>query len=284
MILLLKALSRLPLGFLYLISDVLAWAAEVLFKYRKDVVIQNLHRSFPDRPESEINQIVHDFYRHLADLLVETLKAITISPSNLENRVFFSNPEVLETYSQQYPAVVALTLHLGNWEWMHLASCLRYGFAIHPLYLPLTSRSMDKLMFQTRNRFGGEPLPSFRALVKAMKNSSTFKAYVLLADQVPPSRANNYWIQFLNQETAFLPGIEQLPKHIDCPVIFVWPRRTRRGYYEVRLEKIAEPPYQKGGDTIMKAYVGMAEKVIYDNPHQWLWSHRRWKHPRRTVS
>ena len=284
MILLLKALSRLPLGFLYLLSNALAWTAEVLLKYRRSVVIQNLRRSFPERSESEINQIAHDFYRHLADLIVESLKAITISPATLKKRVSFSNSELFDTYSQRFPAVVALTLHLGNWEWMHLASCVRYSFAIHPLYLPLTNKSVDKLMFQTRNRFGGEPLPSFRALVKAMKTSSTFRAFVLLADQIPPPGANNYWTQFLNQETAFLPGIEQLPKLIDCPVIFVWPRRTKRGYYEVCIEQIAVPPFEQKGEAIMEAYVHMAERVINENPDQWLWSHQRWKHPKPSAS
>ncbi len=278
MILILKALSRLPLGFLYLISDVLAWAAGSLFKYRRQVVVENLRNSFPDKSEVEINQITKDFYAHLADLIVETIKAITIPSAALDKRVFISNSEILEDCVRRFPAVVVLTVHLGNWEWMNLACCTQLTFPIAPLYLRLTNKGVDRLMLTTRSRFGGEPLPSFRALVRAMRDGSKNRAYVLFADQTPPPSTNNHWTRFLNQETAFLPGIEELPRIMNCPVFFVSSRRTQRGHYDVRIEKISEPPHEEDGHAILNSYVGLAEKVISKAPHQWLWSHRRWKH------
>ena len=280
MVFLLKAVSRLPLGFLYFISDLLAWVAGTLFKYRREVVLQNLENSFPEKTSSEITQIASDFYHSLADLIVETVKAISIPRSNLGKRVTFQNPELPESYIKRNQRFIVLTLHLGNWEWMSLASGIHFNFLFHPLYLPLTNKAMDQLILQTRSRFGAEPLSSFKELIKAMKYDERFSAGAILADQTPPASATKFWSQFLHQDTAFLPGLEKLPKFLNCPVLFMWSKRTSRGHYEVRFEKIGEPPYEESSDSIMSNYIRIAERVIHVSPEQWLWSHRRWKYSR----
>jgi KDO2-lipid IV(A) lauroyltransferase len=282
---LIKLLSRLPLRVLYIIADLIAWFARAVVRYRRDTVLNNLHNSFPEKSEEEINAIAKGFYRNLADLIVETLKAVTISKEELEKRVEFTNMEILKEYLEKKQSVVMIAIHQCNWEWMLLAGCIKLPHPIDAIYLPLNDKKIDKLMFETRSRFGGHPISAHNALMEVMKRNNLVRAFGMVADQVPPKASDKHWSTFLNQDTAFLLGTEQLPKFTRNPVLFMNIRRKKRGYYEVRLEKIAEPPYARDDKfTIIETYKVMAENLIRQYPSDWLWSHRRWKYKKPVYS
>jgi KDO2-lipid IV(A) lauroyltransferase len=276
---LLRLLSRLPLSLLYVIADLIAWWAQYVSRYRYEVIKQNLTRSFPEKTEGEINKIIQGCYRNLADLVVETLKAITISEEELRRRVTFKNIDLLQERLNKQESVILIAIHQCNWEWMLLAGCLELPYRVDALYLPLRNKTMDELMLRTRSRFGGKPISAHQALMEVMKRKKEMRAFGMLADQVPPKASDKYWSQFLNQDTAFLLGTEQLPKVTRSAAIFMNIERVKRGYYEVSLEMIAEPPYARDENhPIIETYKVMAEKLIRKNPSDWLWSHRRWKY------
>lgn len=79
----LKLLSILPFPVLFAISDGLRFVLYRLIGYRVKVVRENLVRSFPEKSDSERKQIEKDFYKHLGDLFVETIKGMSISVSYL---------------------------------------------------------------------------------------------------------------------------------------------------------------------------------------------------------
>ena len=120
---LLYLLASLPTGLLYLIADVIAWILEHVVKYRKTVVYRNLRNSFPDKSEKEIGEIVHQFYRHFADVLVENIKATTISKKELIRRIEVPGVrEVFQPYWDRKQNVVIVLGHCGAWQW----ACLLY--------------------------------------------------------------------------------------------------------------------------------------------------------------
>ena len=48
-----------------------------IFRYRKKIILGNLQNAFPEAGEKEIRKIAHRFYRHLADVIFETIKLLT---------------------------------------------------------------------------------------------------------------------------------------------------------------------------------------------------------------
>ena len=113
-------ISILPLPVLYLLSDLLYPVNYYLIRYRKKVVLENLRNSFPEMEEGQLRSIARKFYRHFNDILIETLKFLTIRPEKLSRRVRFTNPEVLTDYYTQGKSVIAVT---GIW---HLVSGIWY--------------------------------------------------------------------------------------------------------------------------------------------------------------
>ena len=73
-------ITLLPMWALHLLSDLLWPFIYHVVKYRRGVVETNLRNAFPEKSPEERKRIAKRFYRHLTDLIVETLKAMHMSP------------------------------------------------------------------------------------------------------------------------------------------------------------------------------------------------------------
>ena len=62
------------MGVLYGISDFLFFIIYQATGYRKSVVRKNLTNSFPEKSNGEISKIEKAFFRHLCDVIVESIK------------------------------------------------------------------------------------------------------------------------------------------------------------------------------------------------------------------
>ena len=273
-------LSRLPWWFMYGLSDVLYVVACHIIKYRRKVILQNLRNSFPEKTEVEINRIAKGFYRNLSQIIVEILKAPSLTEAEMKRRVVINNQEVLTDYLSEGQTIVAVTSHLANWEYLLLGQQLQLlPYNVDALYQPLSNPLFDKLMRQIRGRFGAVMVPSRQVMRQVVKNRQEHKTVLLamVADQSPGKQAS-YNTLFLNQKTLFLHGPEKIAKSGNFPVVYAAIYRVKRGHYAVDLKKVAEPPYSETGNEVLEIYSKLLEADIIRNPSDWLWSHRRWKH------
>ena len=88
-------LSRLPFGVLYVLADVIFMLTYYIIGYRRKVVFDNLRKAFPEKNEAEIRHIAKGFYHNLTDIMVETLKGLTISADEVRQRIKVTNSEVI---------------------------------------------------------------------------------------------------------------------------------------------------------------------------------------------
>jgi KDO2-lipid IV(A) lauroyltransferase len=246
-------------------------------RYRRDIVWKNLVNSFPDKTRKELRQIEKDFYKNLADVSVETLKALTMSEEALLSRVKIDNSVVLQCCKEGY-AVFAMTPHFSNWEWLLVACSNQLGFPLHVAYQRLRNSLFDHLMIKIRTRFGvilHEKGEVVRDIYK-MGNKSYVMA--MAADQRPFSGEKKYWTEFMNQDAAFYTGTETLARRLDIRVVYGRMKRIRRGYYEVDFEEVSRDPRKTASHEITEKFIRIAECSIYEDPVAYLWSHDRWKH------
>jgi KDO2-lipid IV(A) lauroyltransferase len=278
---LLTLLSRLPLRVLYLISDLLFVGGFYIVRYRRDVIRRNLANSFPEKSRKERAKLEKRFFKNLCDYPVETLKLLTMPKDEIMKRVKYKNVEVIESVAVRGQAMIYLTSHQFNWEWMLAGACLNTTPQLFYVYQSQSSEFFDAFSNKIRQRFGALPIKRDKVGREAMKKKGMLHSLALLADQFPGLDTDKrYWTVFLNQDTAFFQGINQLAIMTQYPVIFFVSRKLRRGYYECELVKIAEPPYSKTDFNIIDNYVKATEKIIREQPEGWLWSHARWKKTR----
>jgi KDO2-lipid IV(A) lauroyltransferase len=275
--LLLNLISKVPFFVLYVVADGFYLLNRYVIRYRYDVVRNNLRNAFPDRTDDELNRLTEKIFRNLADLLVETIKGITISREELERRMEIKPSERVAELVRQGTPLIFLSAHHCNWEWLLLYSCIHLPHPLVVAYQPFSNEDFDEFMLKARTRFGCRAVPATDLIRQVIKLRKSMKTLALLADQTPARDERKYWTTFLNQDTAFLDGTDSLAWLTGMPVVFAHSKRIKRGHYEVRLEVIAEPPYEKNEQVIVERYARELEAMILSDPSAWLWSHRRWK-------
>ena len=270
-------LSLFPFWFLYLISDILFVVIYYIIGYRRKVVQQNLQNAFPEKTIPERKDIERKFYRYFADLIVETIKTISISPKELSKRVKAINPELVHKLLNIDKKIVAVAGHYGNWEMLALGITSITDKKFMIIYKPLSNSVFDRFFIRTRSRFRGIPVAMKMVLRKMVELKNEPFITVLLGDQTPVKHESTYFTTFLNQPTAVFLGLEKMAKSFDCLVYFCDLRRVKRGYYTYTAVSLIDDAKEAKPYEITKAHVQYLEKVIREKPEYWLWSHRRWK-------
>ncbi len=279
MLWLLKGLSYLPLPVLYGIGDMLFVLTFYLVRWRRDLAAANLARSFPEKSEKELRRILRRNYRNLGVLLAEALWGLRADAEDLRARVEIENAEAVKAYADRGQSVLLMAAHFCNWEWLILAAGLWLPMPIAAVYKRQRSEGADRFLRSARTRFGGTLIPHKIFAMEVIKRRKEVNAYALVADQTPLKADDKHWEFFLNQDTAFFVGTDKLAKILKAPVFFVAMRRVRRGYYTIRLEQIAEPPYENVTDTeLIGRYARVLECEIRQSPEDWLWLHNKWKY------
>lgn len=269
--------SLLPLWLLYIISDGLRFLVYNLIGYRRKVVMDNLKQAFPEKTEAELRVLARKYYRNLTDMMVETIKLLTMSKRSLQKR-FLCDLSVLQ---KLYDEGRSCQLHLGhnfNWEWANLFCMQGVQFPFLVVFMPISNKAVNRMFRHFREKFGTKLIPA-----NDMRNGMApwvGKQYLLalVADQNPGNPRRCYWYPFLNKKTAFYKGPEMSARRYNIPVVFADIRKIRRGYYKAQLTLAFENPEQEPEGAITEAFVRYLEKNIREQPEVWVWSHRRWKH------
>jgi Kdo2-lipid IVA lauroyltransferase/acyltransferase len=277
----LQALARLPLPLLHALAVPLGFSLQVLLRYRRHVVDDNLAAAFPQAPVTELNALRRGFYRHLATTVLEIVAAARMPPDALVRRVAVPELGLISTPLASGTPMLLLSLHQGNWEWMVHSLSARLGTPIDVVYKPLHNATLDRFMVAVRTRFGGRALPLRAAARAVLRAEAPHRPLAMLADQSPIEREGGQWERFMGRETPFFEGAEKLARRSGAIVIFGQSVRIRPGYYEVRLTRLAAPPYDDlPAGAITTAYVNACEQAIRAQPATYLWSNRRWKRTR----
>jgi len=281
---LVRLLATLPLSLLYAMSSTVWPVIYYIIRYRRKVTRQNLQRSFPEKSLKEIRHIERAVYRHMCDIMVETLKQAHISDAELERRITINNTSLVEEMAKKGHPVFVLIGHYGNWEWS--------GEIIHRLaipekktyiYEPVANETMDLIMQSLRHRFCDLLLPKKKAARAILSLKREHQSYLVgfISDQRPKRNSLHHWTTFLNQDTPYMVGAEELGQHVDAICIYLHMEQPRRGYYNITFEELQPVEGEEFPYTV--AYLRRLEEDIKTAPHLWLWTHRRWKHKRPTV-
>ncbi len=272
-------LSLLPHFVLYRVSDGLYILLYKILGYRLKVVRKNLKLSFPQKSNKERIEIERKFYKHLCDIFVEMLKALTISKKQTLKRYKFFNIELINNFSKQNRSVVLMAGHYSSWEGMlsmgHYIEGKGYG-----VYTPITNKYFDRLVIKSRERHHVYMGSRYKTAVdvELHQKDSTNYVYGLAADQSPQPKAKTYWRPFMGIEVPVFTGGERMARNYNMPVVFSEVNRVKRGYYETNITLISDNPQETKENEITDIFITSLENQIKKDPSQYFWTHNRFKH------
>jgi len=277
LIIILKTLSLLPISTLRLISISTYFINKYFFKYRFNVVIQNLKIAFPNKNITEIKIIRDNFFKYFFNTIFEIIKSTNISTRFIDQNVKINNPEILNTYLKENRSVILLSGHYNNWEWLGAKISTFYDPQFVAIYKKLNNKIFDNFIRNYRKKFGGEIVNMEDSYRYFIKNKNEQKIIGIIADQNPVINDKTKWISFFNKKVPVFFGAENLAKKLNCPVLFC-NMQFKNNIYNISFEVLTDNPSGNSVGEITTKYFKLLEKQINLQPERWLWSHRRWRH------
>ena len=272
-------ISILPFRLLYAFSDFLYLFIFKIFGYRKKVVQENLTLVFPDKSKAEINAITNKFYHHLCDMIVESIKSMTISEAEMKKRYVFTNIEEIHKLEKIDKSIALMCGHYASWEWIFIIQ--RYikhkGYAI---YKKLANKYFDGLVKRIRAKYNTKLITTkeaIPALIEA-KNKGELTINGFNADQSPRVKKAYHWNEFMGIKVPIHTGAEMLAKKLDMAVVFMKVEKVKRGFYETTFSTICINPKDYKNYEITDIFMKLVEEQIHEAPEYYLWTHKRWKH------
>jgi len=293
---LLRPLQRLPLKFHYFWGKVFAFLCRKVLHYRRNTIITNISRSFPELKYAEIDALAKDFYDHLGEIFAEAMwyGGCKGRPGRLhaQRLCVEKNISALEEAYRESPSVMILTSHAGNWEL--IGGFFEFNYENPPekqlirqddmcvVYKAQRSRFWDEFFMCNRlscetDDYGGYT-ESRNVLRYAVEHRKDHLAYIFITDQFPYMNTAKHEIpSFMNQKTYAVLGGAALASKMGMSVFYMGMERKEKGHYEMTFTEITRDASSMTPQAIMEKFYALLEEDIRKAPANYLWSHRRWK-------
>lgn len=179
--------------------------------------------------------------------------------------------------------VLFLTPHLGCFEITAQALAARFSAQHGPLtvlYRPARRADLGDVMASARNRPGLEAVPTnlagVRQMIKALRSG---RAVGLLPDQVPPEGMGQ-WAPFFGKPAYTMTLAARLALQTGARVVVIWGERLPFGQgFSLHTSGLGHDLSPELDVAVVQINQAM-ERVIGQQPGQYLWGYARYKQPR----
>ena len=109
-----------------------------------------------------------------------------MSQYELKRRVIVDNPSAIEPFYKKGMAIVMLSSHCTNWEWILARASMCYPIPIHiPIRTP-SNNLLAKFIYSARKGYGVHAYSSTQKIPPSLlRNTSETQAHVVVGDQRP---------------------------------------------------------------------------------------------------
>ncbi|MEF2576484.1 MAG: lysophospholipid acyltransferase family protein [Bacteroidales bacterium] len=292
---LMRLLALQPLKMHYFWGRCLSWFVSGPMHYRRDVVMINLARSFPEKKYSELRKIADDFYKHFGDLFAETF---WFAGSHDTKRLRDSHicemehADVLNRLYNDCPGVIVLTSHLGNWELT--GGILNYVYA--PDKVDFGEKNTTVVYKELSNSFWDKVFGDNRCAPIAKENKETCyvesrkilrfviahrnekRLYIFPTDQCPYKYASAHTVDnFMHQPTLTMTGGAALAHKFGFAVVYMAFKKKEDFGYKMSFREICPDASKFTPEDIMNKFYSYLEEDVNAQPENYLWTHKRWK-------
>ena len=231
--------------------------------------------------EEEAKKLVKASFINMATNVFEIFYMPRLNENNFRDYIDIEHLERLTDALAEGHGVVVLTGHIGTWEWLSAAFTLS-GLPVTAIAKPQPNEQYTRVLNALRatihveifSRGTSELLAAARALKQG-------KILGFLADQ--DAGPGGAFIDFLGRPASTPMGPAVFSRKFNAPVIPAFILRQEDGRHRVIVGEALR--YEDHGDTDRDLYdftvrmTRILERVVRENPTQWLWFQKRWNTP-----
>lgn len=251
-----------------------------LIPIRKDVVLDNLSKAFPEKSGEELKKIAFGTFHSFFITLVEILYLPWTSEEQLRQWVKFHNLEIIDKKYSENNGLIVLSAHFGNWEYCAIAGGLQTNKKFSVIVKPQRNNLVNDWMNNVRRKWNNEVVPLGVSIRNVYAVLMKKEIVAMVADQRGPEESIK--LDFFGRKTSVYTGPAVLSLKMNSPLIYGIAVRQPDYTYKIVLEEISREGlsqnYEDSVAELSKRMMEYLESYIRRYPEQWFWMHKRWKH------
>ena len=244
--------------------------------FRSEKIIEkNISYAFHEPDKDFKNKIINSMWKSYGKILAEYVFIKYFRKEESERFLEIKGQKILEEIKLSREPVIFISGHFDNFELMAM-HIEKSGVDLAAIYRPLNNYFLNPIMETIRKKYIchkqiKKGISGTKEILKYYKSGTSV---ALMIDQRVSEGIRSSFFQ-KKALTTTIPA--QFVKKFKCNIV---PIHIERKADQKFLLEIMKPLYFDNDQSIENITLKLnqeLEKMIIKNPHQWIWSHNRWK-------
>ena len=244
--------------------------------FRSNSKIQkNLEKSNIGTSQNDRKKIIDNMWGNYGRILSEYIFLEQFRKNSLKKFLEIDGLNFLNEIKKNNEQVVFISGHFNNFELMAM-EIEKAGINLCTIYRPLNNPFLNIVMEKLRKKYIckyqiKKGKSGTRNLLKLFKEN--FSVALMIDQRVSEGESINLFNRLA--KTTTIPA--QLAKKYNCKVVPVYIKRFDKLHFKLSFKKPIKFDNTLSIKQISLELNTILEKMILQNPDQWIWSHDRWK-------
>lgn len=277
---------RLSPGVVVRVGEALGVVASWLQPTRMRIGANNLRAAFSGTlTPTQVRRILRACYAQLGAGMLELLRLPVMDRAYVERYLHVEHYDRFEAAVTSGRPVVLVTGHYGNWELCSIVAALTG----HPIVALARAQQrfprLYRLLVSYRESKGCTVIHKGGALRQLLRALDAGHPIGIVADQ---ASRQGIFVEFFGRQALFATGPFELAYRTQAIIVPAFIHRVRGPTHRIVVERPIELSRQGSKEAAVREGIEQLARLlsqhIREEPSQWLWMHKRWKHtPARRV-
>ncbi len=241
----------------------------------KEVIEKNVSFAFSNANSEFKKNIINEMWKSYGKILAEYAFIKYFREEESEKFLEIKGQEILEGIKFSKEPVIFVSGHFDNFELMAM-HIEKSGVDLATIYRPLNNNFLNPVMENIRKKYICQKqikkgISGTKEILKYFRSGTSV---ALMIDQRVSEGMKS--IFFKNEAfTTTIPA--QFVKKFNCKIVPIYIERKNNENFMLEIMKPINFDGDQTTEDITLKLNQLLEKMIVRNPHQWIWSHNRWK-------
>ena len=241
----------------------------------KQIIKSNIQRAIPQINLQEMNNIKKNMWNNYGRTLSEYMFLKNFRNNKLKSNIQLEGGEILEQIKNEKTPVIFVSGHFSNFELMAM-QIEKCGVDLVTIYRPLNNIFMNSTMENIRTKYICKKqikkgMTGIRQMIQFFKKN--YSIAIMIDQRV--SEGINSNLCGRPALTTTIPA--QMVRKFGCDIVPIYIERINKFSYKMKVFKPITFKKEDSLENITNHLTLWLEKMIKNNPSQWIWTHNRWK-------
>ena len=241
----------------------------------KKIIRNNIQKSLFLTDNNKISNIINNMWSNYGRILSDYIFIKNFRSGELDQYIKIEGNEILDKIKSEKKPVIFISGHFNNFELMAM-QIEKHGINVTAIYRPLNNIFLNKVMESIRVKYICKKqikkgMSGIRQMIEFFKKD--YSIAIMIDQRVSEGIHSNLFGR--PALTTTIPA--QMVRKFGCDIVPVYIERINKLNYKMKVFKPITFRKEDSLEGITNHLNHWLEKMIKNNPNQWIWTHNRWK-------